>query len=454
MQTFVRLEGDKGDVKAVQGEDSGEQAVILPPGPVSFEIEQQIDEPKATWMHASFHTVCAVVGAGVLGLPHAFSYLGWAGGIFTLTLFTVSSIYTSYILAALHDNGNRRLNTYREIGEAVLGPRAGKWAVLPVQYSLMVGLCITYAVTAGQSFKGIASSDCTGADCQNGIAPWIVLFGGTQLLLSQVPDFHSLWWISLLGALMSIGYCLIAVIMSIIQAADGSEVVFSRGEESQADRIFGVFNALGGIAFTYGGQAVLPEIQATLAKPPPPVKSMMKALYVAYVVVISTYYSVAISGYAAFGSAVSDDVLLNITTAPGVVKAANMMVVLHVAAGYQVFAMPIFDAVERTVRQRMKNPPRPLYLRLVFRSLYVVGTTFVACLLPFFGELMGLISSIGLMPVTFILPPLMWIKARKPSGFELAANVFILTFSIGVAALSLVGSMRNIIVSASEYGVF
>lgn len=106
MQTFVRLEGDKGDVKAVQGEDSGEQAVILPPGPVSFEIEQQIDEPKgeemqyallsvllrtqvaadllripciccaATWMHASFHTVCAVVGAGVLGLPHAFSYLG------------------------------------------------------------------------------------------------------------------------------------------------------------------------------------------------------------------------------------------------------------------------------------------------------------------------------------------------------------------------------------------
>lgn len=34
-----------------------------------------------------------------------------------------------------------------------------------------------------------------------------------------------------------------------------------------------------------------PLLQATLAKPPPPVKSMMKALYVAYVVVISTYYS-------------------------------------------------------------------------------------------------------------------------------------------------------------------
>ncbi len=31
----------------------------------------------ASWHHAAFHTVTAVVGAGVLGLPHAFSFLGW-----------------------------------------------------------------------------------------------------------------------------------------------------------------------------------------------------------------------------------------------------------------------------------------------------------------------------------------------------------------------------------------
>lgn len=46
--------------------------------------------------------------------------------------------------------------------------------------------------------------------------------------------------------------------------------------------------------------------------------------------------AVAISGYAAFGTAVSSDVLLNISGAPAVTKAANLMVVLHVAAGYQV----------------------------------------------------------------------------------------------------------------------
>jgi hypothetical protein len=57
----------------------------------------------------------------------------------------------------------------------------------------MVGLCITYSVTAGQSLKGVASDECDGADCQQGTAGWIVAFGAAQLLLSQVPDFHSLW---------------------------------------------------------------------------------------------------------------------------------------------------------------------------------------------------------------------------------------------------------------------
>ena len=35
------------------------------------------DAPAASWHHAAFHTVTAVIGAGVLGLPHALSFLGW-----------------------------------------------------------------------------------------------------------------------------------------------------------------------------------------------------------------------------------------------------------------------------------------------------------------------------------------------------------------------------------------
>jgi hypothetical protein len=50
--------------------------------------------------------------------------------------------------------------------------------------------------------------------------------------------------------------------------------------------------------------------------------------------------------------------------------------------------MPIFDSIETALRRAMRSPPRPLVLRLLVRSAYVAAVTLVACMLPFFGELM------------------------------------------------------------------
>jgi hypothetical protein len=319
---------------------------------------------------------------------------------------------------------------------------------VPVQYTLMVGLCITYAVTAGQSLKGIASSDCQGADCENGIAVWIILFGTIQLALAQLPNFHSLWWVSLLGAVCSIGYCSIAAGASASYAANNPSPPRFRVDESSADKAFGVLNALGGIAFTFGGQAVLPEIQATLASPPPTPPTMMAGVATSYVVVIATYFSVAVAGYAAFGGLVEPDVLLSVSDPLALIDAANIMVVLHVAAGYQIFAMPIFEAMEGSVHKHLGHrSPRPLILRLLLRSIFVVATVL--------GDLMGLIASIGLMPVTFILPPLLWISSgRSRNQFEMALNAGIAAGSVILALLAFVGSTRNLIVHSRNYDVF
>ena len=429
--------------------------------PSSFEIDQPslIHQPHARWYHAAFHSICAVVGAGVLGLPYAFKYLGWFWGLLTLSVLFCVSLYTSYLLSELHEDGSVRLNTYREIGQYVWGERRGWWAVAPVQFLLMMGLCITYTVTAGQSVKGIVSSDCSGVDCQEGLAGYCVLFGFVQLFLSQVPDFHSLWWVSLLGGVMSVGYCLIAAGGSIAVAVGGqgksdegamapspaTNGMVEASTESTADVVFGVMNALGSVAFTFGGQAVVPEIQATLATPPRSPLSMMKAVGVSYVLVFLLYYSVAITGYAAFGSAVEPDILLSIKKPGWLVDIADMMVVFHVAAGYQVFAMPLFDVFEEAVRSRMSKRPRPVVLRLFVRTIFVFVVTFIAILVPFFDDLMGLIASVGLMPITFILPPLLWISSRRPTGAEFWVNAVIAGSCTLLALIALVGSMRNII---------
>lgn len=262
---------------------------------------------------------------------------------------------------------------------------------------------------------------------------------------------------------MSIGYCTIAAGGSIAAAvgdedyandSTNSTDISTGSSSSTADNVFGIMNALGSVAFTFGGQAVVPEIQATLATPPRSPLSMMKAIGASYIVVFFTYYSVGISGYAAFGSNVEPDILLSIKKPQILVDIADLMVVIHVAAGYQVFAMPLFDVFEGYVRSKMNKMPRPVVLRLLVRSLFVFVTTFIAVLVPFFGDLMGLIASIGLMPVTFILPPLLWISSRKPTGIEFWVNAAIAAGSVALAVVAFVGSARNIIHDASEYDAF
>lgn len=79
-------------------------------------------EPKARWYHAAFHTIAAMVGAGVLALPYSFSYLTWGGGATCLAACTALSLYCSHLLAGFHEKQDgSRINRYRDLGRHVLG---------------------------------------------------------------------------------------------------------------------------------------------------------------------------------------------------------------------------------------------------------------------------------------------------------------------------------------------
>ena len=80
-------------------------------------------------------------------------------------------------------------------------------------------------------------------------------------------------------------------------------------------------------------QATLPKrvgVQGGTFKP------YMKGVYFAYAFVCYCYFTVAITGYWAFGQGVSDNVLLSIQHPKWVVGVADMFVVIHVFGSYQV----------------------------------------------------------------------------------------------------------------------
>ena len=80
----------------------------------------------------------------------------------------------------------------------------------------------------------------------------------------QVPNFHKLSAISLMAAVMSISYSTIAIGVS-AHAGRQPDAKYNLDGFTKADGIFGIFNALGTIAFAYGGHNVVLEIQVGLS---------------------------------------------------------------------------------------------------------------------------------------------------------------------------------------------
>ena len=113
---------------------------------------------------------------------------------------------------------------------------------------------------------------------------------------------------------------------------------------TKAGTVFNFFNALGSMAFAYGGHNVVMEIQATMPSTPhrPSKKPMWKGVIVAYVIVAFCYFPVAIVGYWAFGNEVNENILITLKEPRWLIAMANMFVVVHLVGSYQVLFFPFF----------------------------------------------------------------------------------------------------------------
>lgn len=80
-------------------------------------------------------------------------------------------------------------------------------------------------------------------------------------------------------------------------------------------------------------------------------KPYMKGVYFAYAFVCYCYFTVAITGYWAFGQGVVDNVMLSISHPKWVIGFADMFVVIHVFGSYQVCFVATFCCIAALAHQ-------------------------------------------------------------------------------------------------------
>ncbi|KOM35668.1 hypothetical protein LR48_Vigan02g181800 [Vigna angularis] len=388
---------------------------------------------RAKWWYSTFHTVTAMIGAGVLSLPNAMAYLGWGPGILMLLLSWCLTLNTMWQMIQLHECvPGTRFDRYLDLGRHAFGPKLGPWIVLPQQLIVQVGCDIVYMVTGGKclkKFMEIACIDCT----QLKQSYWILVFGSIHFFLSQLPNFNSVAGVSLAAALMSLSYSTIAWLACLTRGRI-ENVSYAYKRSSNTEFVFRVFNALGQISFAFAGHAVALEIQATIPSTPekPSKIPMWHGALGAYFINAICYFPVALIGYWAFGQVVEDNVLMALERPAWLIASANLMVFVHVVGSYQVYAMPVFDLIERLMTRRL-NFPSGLALRLVSRSAYVAFTLFIGVTFPFFGDLLGFFGGFGFAPTSYF------------------AAIYI---GVCIMLASTIGGLRNIAVDASSYSFY
>ncbi|KAI8466468.1 MAG: transmembrane amino acid transporter protein-domain-containing protein [Monoraphidium minutum] len=403
---------------------------------------------------ACFHIVTAIIGAGVLGLPHALSMLGVAGGVVALVAFFAVTLLCSFMLADMYEVDGRKHATYGDAVVHVLG-RGSAIAVTVCQLLNLVLSAVGYTVAAGESLKMVVHSSCDVGDASCGASVWqmSIVFGGVQLLFSQMPSLESAWWSSMVGAAMSVLYSSAAFGMGLARA-DASRLSVTGRVLPPGLKAFGIFNSLGAIAFAYSFSAVLLEVQDTLHEPPKSTLTMKRAVLASMGVTFVFYMSVGITGYAALGDATPGNILTGYASPAALVTAANAMVLVHMVPAYQVFSQPVFHMMEAALGRWRFAAAHPLAVRLVLRSLYVVATTAVACAMPFFSDIIGLIGALVFWPSTVYFPIAMYTKVHGPPAWQRAGLQAINAVSFVVSVLAAVGSGWNIAQDAHTYALF
>ncbi|KAF4372949.1 hypothetical protein CsatB_008500 [Cannabis sativa] len=417
----------------------------VPPqgGSKCFDDDGRLKRTGTVWT-ASAHIITAVIGSGVLSLAWATAQLGWVAGPTVMFLFSFVTYYTSTLLSDCYRSGDtvtgKRNYTYMDAVRSNLGGVQVKFCGI-IQYLNLFGVAIGYTIASSISMMAIKRSNCfhesDGKDpCKMNSNPYMIAFGITQIIFSQIPDFDQLWWLSIVAAVMSFTYSTIGLGLGIAKVAEngkmsGTMTGISIGTVTQTQKIWRSFQALGDIAFAYSYSIILIEIQDTVRSPPAEAKTMKKASLVSVTVTTLFYMLCGCMGYAAFGDMSPGNLLtgFGFYNPYWLLDIANAAIVIHLVGAYQVYCQPLFAFVEKKAVEMYPDskfitkeiiipipgcsPYRLNFFRVVWRTIFVIITTVISMLLPFFNDIVGLLGALGFWPLTVYYPVEMYIVQKK-----------------------------------------
>lgn len=443
--------------------------------------DEAVDSSRNGTLWTAVANIITSLIAAVLFVSWSVAQLGWIAGPVAMIVFALVSLYSTVLLVDCYRfpdpvSGPMRNRSYMDAVRVNLGERKARLCAL-AQYVVFYGTCIASTLTTAISIRAIRRSDCYhkhghGSPCHFSERTYMILYGVLQVILCQIPNFNKLWFLSIIAATMSFTYATLGVGLSIAKVAENGVIhgtlggIATANSATQAQKVWKILQALGGIALAFPYSPLVLEIQDTLKSPPPENRTMKKANLLATVIATALFMLCGCLGYAAFGENTPGNLLagFGFYEPYWLVDFANACIVAHLLGAYQVFCQPIFAFAEGWISDKWPNSKvinkfqllisvplcglcRVNLLKLCWRTAFVVSTTCIAILFPLFNDMLGVIGAVKFWPLVVYFPVEMYITQKKVQRWTLKWNLMqTLSFlSLLVSLVTAIGSIEGLV---------
>ncbi|KAI9500501.1 hypothetical protein GGI25_001622 [Coemansia spiralis] len=360
---------------------------------------------SGSWIGAVFNIMCISIGTGTMNLPSVVKRCGWFG----IILFIIMAIIGWYVgvlfKRAMYARPGRRLSSFSLVTRDAFGP-IGYWFATIITYLYCCGTVISWIIVSGTQITrllGFANVHLNEKISMTIIA--IIMWIPFTLLktLSEITIS------SIFGVLTAMFTVIVLAVTALKHQY--TDIYHAPGYDSAPTHQFiigaGIPSALASISFMYAGAVAFPHIEGNMKKP----KQFGWMLFLANALVCGAYLLSAVTGYYSFGSQTMSPILNNMPNL-AIVNAATILIIIHV-----VFASPVMLVSANLelelafgVMPGILGKKKEFMWRFVMRTLTMGILLAISIAIPYFGEVIDLVSAISTTVVFFMVPVFCYVK--------------------------------------------
>lgn len=386
-------------------------------------VEKEI-ETKATFSQCVFNMANILMGVGMLGLPFVFKSAGWIGGFFVSVGLGSVTWYTSILIgrqlngdprpAAFFDDSPYKstlmpgsssearmrpfITSFPQIARESFGDRGNILLSSVLYFELFSCLCI-FLVTLGTHLEKLFPT--VSKEIHMAIMAGLLTLP-TALL--RTPRLLS--YLSMVGTFATVCVVMAVLLSALVEGDMSAQVAESNGDKESPRMLWsttGLPLALGLIAYTFSGHAIVPSLYASMERP----QDFERMINCTFAIVMCCCLVVAVSGYYMFGNEVQDQITISLEESSSAVLAMECLTWLMILTAFSKFTLTMFPlaiGIEELVAPFLPHERAMELASGLIKLMLILASLGVAMFVPSFSFICALVGLICTMIVSVIFP--------------------------------------------------